>query len=62
MLKAVTKKGVPELYYSNTNEPNENTPLGWSESLFIVALYYFNEKHLESEESLWQAIKRHFLG
>lgn len=29
---------LPELYYSNTNEPNENNPLGWSESLFIIAL------------------------
>jgi phosphorylase kinase alpha/beta subunit len=29
---------LPELYYSNTNEPNENNPLGWSESLYIIAL------------------------
>ncbi len=29
---------LPELYYSNTDEPNENNPLGWSESLFVVAL------------------------
>jgi phosphorylase kinase alpha/beta subunit len=36
---AVTKEGlVPELYYSHTNQPNENTPLGWSESMYIVAL------------------------
>mgnify|MGYP000740090288 CR=1 FL=1 len=41
-----TKKGVPELYFSNTNKPNENTPLGWAESLFIVALHELNEKHL----------------
>ena len=35
----VTKEGlVPELYYSHTNQPNENTPLGWSESMYIVAL------------------------
>lgn len=37
--KAVTKDGlIPELYYSNTDLPNENTPLGWSESLYVVAL------------------------
>jgi phosphorylase kinase alpha/beta subunit len=34
-----TKRGLPELYYSNSSEFNENTPLGWSESLFIVAMY-----------------------
>jgi phosphorylase kinase alpha/beta subunit len=36
---AVTEEGlVPELYYSHTNQPNENTPLGWSESMYVVAL------------------------
>lgn len=45
MLETQTKKGIPELYFSNTDKPNENNPLGWSESLFIVALYYMNEKH-----------------
>jgi GH15 family glucan-1,4-alpha-glucosidase len=34
-----TPKGIPELYYSNSPDFNENTPLGWSESLFIIALY-----------------------
>ncbi len=29
---------LPELYFSHTNAPNENNPLGWSESLYIVAL------------------------
>ncbi|OGM29019.1 hypothetical protein A2801_04060 [Candidatus Woesebacteria bacterium RIFCSPHIGHO2_01_FULL_41_10] len=33
-----TPEGLPELYYSNSDEYNENTPLGWSESLFIAAL------------------------
>lgn len=32
-----TPDGVPELYYSNTQKPNENTPLGWSESMLAVA-------------------------
>jgi len=36
---AVTEDGkVPELYYSNTANPNENTPLGWAESMYVVAL------------------------
>ncbi|HSX31529.1 MAG TPA: glycoside hydrolase family 15 protein [Candidatus Saccharimonadales bacterium] len=36
----VTKAGqVPELYFSNSNKANENTPLGWSESMYVTALY-----------------------
>lgn len=35
----VTPQGqVPELYYSHTDIPNDNTPLGWSESIYVVAL------------------------
>ena len=35
----VTAEGlVPELYYSHTEKPNDNTPLGWSESMYVVAL------------------------
>jgi len=34
----VTEQGVPELYYSNTDQPNENNPLGWAESMLAVAL------------------------
>jgi GH15 family glucan-1,4-alpha-glucosidase len=35
----VTPQGlVPELYYSHTERPNDNTPLGWSESMYVVAL------------------------
>ena len=30
---------VPELYFSNSDKPGPNTPLGWAESLFLVALY-----------------------
>jgi hypothetical protein len=39
-----TPEGMPELYFSNSPEYNENTPLGWSESLFIVALYELNDR------------------
>jgi len=36
--KIVHNDQIPELYYSDLDKPNENTPLGWAESLFIVAL------------------------
>ncbi len=36
----VTEDGyMPELYYSGTDRPNENTPLGWAESMYVIALY-----------------------
>lgn len=42
----VTPEGtLPELYFSNSKKYNENNPLGWSESLFIVALHEINMKH-----------------
>lgn len=37
--KTITALGqIPELYYSHTDTPNENTPLGWAESMYVVAL------------------------
>lgn len=43
----VTPAGqVPELYYSHTSQPNDNTPLGWSESMFVVALVKVRDMHL----------------
>jgi len=37
--EVMTEDGkLPELYYSNSPQPNENIPLGWSESLYVVAL------------------------
>ena len=37
-LECFNEKGeLPELYYSNTNIHNENSPLAWSQSLFLVA-------------------------
>jgi GH15 family glucan-1,4-alpha-glucosidase len=33
---------IPELYYSHSDKPNENTPLGWSESMYVVAQYEVN--------------------
>jgi GH15 family glucan-1,4-alpha-glucosidase len=47
-LGTVSETGeVPELYYSNTSKPNDNMPLGWSESLFIAALYKVNHMHMK---------------
>jgi len=35
----MTWKGeLPELYYGGTKNPNENTPLGWSQALHLCAL------------------------
>ena len=37
-MEAMNAKGeLPELYYSKTSIHNENTPLGWGQSLFLVA-------------------------
>ncbi len=48
MIATVDEQGhVPELYFSHTSIPNENSPLGWAESLFIVALYALNRKTIE---------------
>ena len=30
---------IPELYFSHTDEANENNPLGWSESMYVAALF-----------------------
>ncbi len=29
---------IPELYYANSDEYNENCPLGWAQAMFLVAL------------------------
>jgi GH15 family glucan-1,4-alpha-glucosidase len=37
--KTVDKEGrIPELWYSHTTQPNDNNPLGWAESMYVVAL------------------------
>lgn len=47
-IKTINRKGeVPELYYSNTDIHNENSPLGWSESMLIIALYEMHHKHFK---------------
>lgn len=43
--ETVTAQGqIPELYYSHTNNANDNTPLGWAESMYVVALAKCKEK------------------
>lgn len=38
-VKAVNEKGeLPELYYAGTENHNENSPLGWAQSLFMVMM------------------------
>ncbi|HLC62628.1 MAG TPA: glycoside hydrolase family 15 protein [Candidatus Nanoarchaeia archaeon] len=38
-LEAMNGKGeLPELYYSDSNEHNENCPLAWSQALFVASL------------------------
>ena len=60
-IETVTPKGeVPELYFSNTTKYNENTPLGWSESLLIVAVYELNKKHIRLKHVLKGAALKHF--
>jgi GH15 family glucan-1,4-alpha-glucosidase len=47
--KTINSSGeIPELYFSNSPIHNDNSPLGWSESLFIVALYKLNHRILSS--------------
>jgi GH15 family glucan-1,4-alpha-glucosidase len=37
--KTINKDGlIPELWYSHTTESNQNIPLGWAESIYVVAL------------------------
>ncbi len=48
--QALSPEGtVPELFFSNSPKYNDNNPLGWSESLFVIALHDINEKHLTAE-------------
>ena len=38
-VNAINEKGeLPELYFAGTDEHNENSPLGWSQALFLVMM------------------------
>jgi GH15 family glucan-1,4-alpha-glucosidase len=60
-LKTITKDGlIPELYYCNSDNPNDNKPLGWSESLFIVSLYLMYEKMKKEKINITSENKKPF--
>ena len=61
LIASDTPNGLPELYFSNSPEYNDNTPLGWSESLFIVALYEIERKHLVAHEKNSELTSRELL-
>ena len=43
--QTVNKEGlIPELWYSHTKESNENVPLGWAESMYVVALIHVRDQ------------------
>lgn len=44
LVRLDTPRGLPELYYSNSPEYNENTPLGWTEAMFIIAIHELHHK------------------
>lgn len=47
--KTVNKDGlIPELWYSHTTNSNDNTPLGWAESMYVVALVMVRDMRLKS--------------
>ncbi|MEN9881230.1 MAG: hypothetical protein RLZZ308_413 [Candidatus Parcubacteria bacterium] len=42
--KTVNTEGlIPELWYSHTETPNDNIPLGWAESMYVVALMFVRD-------------------
>jgi len=43
---ATPDEKIPELYFSNSDKPNENIPLGWAESMYVVALQSISPPHL----------------
>jgi GH15 family glucan-1,4-alpha-glucosidase len=59
-IETVNAKGeVPELYYSNSNKHNENSPLGWAESMLIIAIYNLNKKHITLSHIIPQTDEHH---
>lgn len=50
LVAADTVDGIPELYFSNSPVYNDNTPLGWSESLFIVALNEIERRNIKETD------------
>ncbi len=45
-VEAMNEKGeLPELYYADTKEPNENCPLAWSQALFVAGMKERDGQH-----------------
>ncbi|MFT4311956.1 MAG: glycoside hydrolase family 15 protein [Candidatus Woesearchaeota archaeon] len=62
-VETINDKGeVPELYYSNSEQHNENSPLGWSEAMLILALYVMNKKHINVVKLLKETEHAHLLA
>ncbi len=58
--KTITPEGqVPELYMSQTDQPNENTPLGWAESMLVVALVKIGKHQARHGKNRIRASKLH---
>lgn len=50
--KTVNKDGlIPELWYSHTTISNENIPLGWAESMYVVALVFVRDLMMKEKIS-----------
>ncbi len=48
--KTINKEGlIPELWYSHTDKQNDNTPLGWAESMYVVALVLMRDLYLKEK-------------
>lgn len=47
-----SKYYLPELYYSKTDKPNENNPLGWSIGMLILAIEKYLEVKLNKDSSI----------
>lgn len=46
--KTVNQDGlIPELWFSHTEIPNDNIPLGWAESMYVVALVLVRDLRLQ---------------
>jgi len=52
-------EAIPELYFSNSEIHNENSPLGWSESMFVVAMHLFYDKYVRAEMEAADLPKEH---
>jgi GH15 family glucan-1,4-alpha-glucosidase len=50
-IQTINENGeVPELYYSHSTKHNENSPLGWSEAMLLIAVYELHKKHIDAQQ------------